>query len=76
MTHTAYINITKSDLSDHFNVTIDIRQGDAIHPADAGRTEILTLSKDKAVYELRAYEDLGYTLKSQAQGMLESIGLV
>ncbi len=66
MQHVAYINITKSDLPDHFNLAVDINTSDAINPSDAGRTEMIVLRKDKVLSALKAYKDLGYTLKSQA----------
>ncbi len=76
MIHVALVSITKADPPNHFNVAVDIGHGDAINPEDAGRTEIVALRKDKAVSELKMYEYLGYTLKSQISGMLESIGLM
>jgi hypothetical protein len=76
MIHVALVRITKADPPNHFNVAVDIGHEDAIDPMDAGRTEMIALRKDKAVSELKVYEDLGYTLKSQISGMLESIGLI
>ncbi len=66
MQHVAYVNITKSDLPDHFNLAVDIKHGDAISKLDTGRTEMIVLRKERVIGELQAYENLGYTLKSQA----------
>lgn len=73
MGNVALYHITKTKhLPGYYNCRVSITEDQALSQFDIGVTEFCK-QKDAIIYELRAYEGMGYILKSLTNELLESL---
>ena len=76
MSARATVNVVKSGVPGYVNITFRVRPQDALDPMDAGTTELIAVTVERAEFEMQGYRDMGYEVVPEARAMLESVGLL
>ena len=66
--------ITKSTIDNHYNLKVSISKENALNSFDAGETIVCCVSKERCIYELKSYVELGYMPVSSVSNELKMLG--